>query len=1489
MNEMTTKQVKKMTAGILLCLAMLIAFITTPLQAEVLKGSGTEADPYVINNASDLEVFASMVDSGEDYTGKYIVLGGDIDLDAIASWNPIGAEGKSTDNAGKIFNGTFDGKGYTISNLKINANEAVNESNHGLFSTLASNAVVKNVNVTNAAITVENKAEVARAGVIAGDATGARIDNCSATGSVKVTTTGDKISFAAGILGRNVKDGIITNCWSDVTVTSTSTVGTKNSYAAGIVGMSGNNSLVANCATFGNVSASSPQATNYGGQAGGVIGMMAGKQYNTYATGDVTIGNGGLRQSHVWVGALDGQVTTTGMEENSDGTYQYPATGAVRTANYYASDVTLKMDVYNGSNKTSNTLETKALGYPGTTMNVDTVMSPIATTKANMAKTTFADTLNMNIQEVSNIIKAYGIEDIQLRDWQMVKSKALPNGEVWTSGEIDASIFAGGTGTEADPYLIKTTDQLNAFAGSLNAKIDYTGAYIALDNDITLTGTWNPIGGSDYLFNGTFDGKDYKISGMTLGTKDAPAALDSENLYIGLFGILGPKSVVKNVNLTEVSLYTTYAATAYLGGIAGVTQGSTSRGDYTGAIIDNCTVSGALSHTGEKGNQFVGGIAGMEYKGAIINCSSKVDISCVVISGDLAEAGGLVALNNRGLVANSWSDSTIYGSGSRENGKEGMATVSNLVACNAGDMVNCYASGDVTTKEHSTYAGMVSGWVTGIGKTYNCHYNLDSTMIVGKDTSSPLVVNPVESIGTKVASGVSEDGDAYTGGLIDKVTGYKADTYAAIADSLNNSFAAFPISITKYGISDNSLNSWFYDTETKTVTFGDKKAKAVYVQPDCEKVIKEEAKMKDGIWYGRNDEKTTVVKITVKDNAVIGTEVVSGTSSGKAFTAALEKAKYKATYGDFSDYAAADTSKFTDGKGTEAEPFLIANEEQLRYLSSSVNADVDWSGIYFKQTANITLKDGDWQPIGWTINAEINGKKTQVCAYPFRGNYDGGNYTIYNLTIGTKDAPTDQAASGLFGLTSGELKSNDKPTGEEQVIRLSNIHLENVNINVATRYETFTGGLVGSGQYGIYIDNCSVTGAINTTTQESFCRGGGIAASVLRGAVTNCWADVDINSVTDSNHVYIGGLYGMDNRVTTINSYALGDVTGNSSNNNKVHLGGLTGQAGGVHINCYAAGDVVSFKTTTDVGGLNGRLSGICVEYNCYFNSSALLKQGDTVCEAKGSGVEATNSEAIHVEGKTAEELGSKEFAALLNSNIEGEKLAASIAEVNDVLENSKSGLTQKNYYENNILQKWEVLKNGVVGFDTAIKDDPAKEMPFTDVTDNDWFKEDVAYAYAKGLMIGVEETKFAPNETTNRAMIVTILYRLEGTPEVGETSFKDVETNTWYTKAVAWAEHNNIVNGYGDGNFGPMDKITREQMATILYRYAELKGMDISASADLSAFTDAEQISDYAQKAISWANASGLIKGMGDSTLNPQGNALRCHVAAIFHRFLTK
>lgn len=635
---------------------------------------------------------------------------------------------------------------------------------------------------------------------------GTRIDVCSATGSVSSLTSGDALVYAGGMIGFAQIGTAITNCWTDVNVSAVANNTNKNSMAGGIIGSSGNYAVVANCAAFGNVYAASPASTNFGGMAGGLVGMMAGKQYTSYAAGDITIANGGLTKDHHWVGALDGQVTTSG----TTGGTAYPAEGAARSANYYAEDAVLKEEIYENNGATLKNTVTDEPADRGfsTQQGYDKVMVSTAVARPVMVSADFAETLNGNIREINGILAAYGITGIALREWQLEGGRVLPTGAVWTSGDISGSIFAGGSGTEGDPYLIATEEQLRDFAASLTSKIDYTGKYVALANDISVSSAaWMPIGGSQYLFNGTFDGRGYTINGLTLGAEDKPFALDNENLYIGLFGILGAKAAVKNVNLTNVAFYTTYAATAYLGGIAGITQGSTTSGDYTGAIIDACSVSGILYLNNTKGNHFVGGLVGMQYKGATINSRVSIRATGIVDGGDLAEVGGLAGLNNRGLIANCWTDNELlYASGNRENGNEGMAVVSNLVACNAGALVNCYASGDLTTREFSTYAGMVSGWVTGIGKSYACWYDLGSTMINGANTDNPVTMNPVAAIGTKVASGVTEEGDVYTGGLMDRMTAYDAAGYAAIADGLNASFAAFPIDITAYGM-DNRVTT----------------------------------------------------------------------------------------------------------------------------------------------------------------------------------------------------------------------------------------------------------------------------------------------------------------------------------------------------------------------------------------------------------------------------------------------------------------------------------------------------------------------------------------------------------------------------------------------------------------------------------------------------------------------------------------------------------
>ena len=177
----------------------------------------------------------------------------------------------------------------------------------------------------------------------------------------------------------------------------------------------------------------------------------------------------------------------------------------------------------------------------------------------------------------------------------------------------------------------------------------------------------------------------------------------------------------------------------------------------------------------------------------------------------------------------------------------------------------------------------------------------------------------------------------------------------------------------------------------------------------------------------------------------------------------------------------------------------------------------------------------------------------------------------------------------------------------------------------------------------------------------------------------------------------------------------------------------------------------------------------------------------------------------------------------------------------------------------------------------------------FEDVTEDAWYSEAVQYVYENGIMNGVSKERFAPDETVLRGMLVTILHRMEGEPAyAGSSSFKDVRAGSYCEKAVLWAAEQNIVTGYDDTSFGPDNGVTREQVAAILYRYTQYKGIPAETRGDLSKYGDAERVSSFALDAMSWAEGTGLITGTGSSMLNPKGLTTRAQMATIIMRYET-
>lgn len=177
--------------------------------------------------------------------------------------------------------------------------------------------------------------------------------------------------------------------------------------------------------------------------------------------------------------------------------------------------------------------------------------------------------------------------------------------------------------------------------------------------------------------------------------------------------------------------------------------------------------------------------------------------------------------------------------------------------------------------------------------------------------------------------------------------------------------------------------------------------------------------------------------------------------------------------------------------------------------------------------------------------------------------------------------------------------------------------------------------------------------------------------------------------------------------------------------------------------------------------------------------------------------------------------------------------------------------------------------------------------LPFSDVRTSDWFYQAVHYVFSQALMTGESQTLFNPNGNLNRAMLVVTLHRMENQPRLfTEAGFRDVPAEQWYSEAVVWAKASGIVTGNEDGRFAPNEEITREQVAAILYRYAQFKGLDVSAKGDLSGFADSAAVSGWAKEAMQWAVGAGLLNG-DNGSLKPAAGATRAEVAMILMRFI--
>lgn len=701
-----------------------------------------------------------------------------------------------------------------------------------------------------------------------------------------------------------------------------------------------------------------------------------------------------------------------------------------------------------------------------------------------------------------------------------------------------------------------------------------------------------------------------------------------------------------------------------------------------------------------------------------------------------------------------------------------------------------------------------------------------------------------------------------------------------------------------------------------------------------------------------------------------------------------------------------------EADGSESNPYVIANIDQLKAFADEVNKGNSYAGKYVVLGANLDLSEiAIWAPIGNSDHGKTNA---------FAGTFDGKGYTVSHVNCGKAGAAASYEAIGFFGVVSGTVK--------------------NLNVQIDKFYNTYSeyniamGGLVGILESKAVIDHCSVTGPDFALSDE------GTAAKVVGGLVghmksnslvANSWSDIYISagSLALNTQISVGGICGQQAQNSLIaNSASFGSVV-STVMTGKLRVGGLVGQTSGAIYNCYTSSTTkatlmgTDFKAddaaaTTAIGHLIGSSTTGAALYDCYYDKNAdqfsnsdmagdpsegKIERRQATGWENGSNVKTDES---FIEAKTASELASDAFAMVLNGNtknnikkaasdyfkgknlltdavstwedkaddgflswkLTGDRVlfgdtavvtvdVASVAlleqrsvaygtaknalklpeTVEVTLSNNKKvnlsvhwtcdkydGNTAGDYtFEGTLLLTDGITNPKSLKAYVVVKVQPKQDggntggggsggggggssgggsssggsgntgnngsssTPFLDIRTH-WAKSAIESAVAKGLFAGTSPTTFHPDQAMNRAMLVTVLYRMEKEPtaEGRGKSFADVSAGAYYAKAVAWASDKGIVAGYSETQFGPEDTITREQLAVILNRYATYKGYNTSKTADLAAFQDADQISEWARVPVQWANVMKLLNGRTSTTLAPKGSATRAEVAKILVTF---
>ena len=1049
-----------------------------------------------------------------------------------------------------------------------------------------------------------------------------------------------------------------------------------------------------------------------------------------------------------------------------------------------------------------------------------------------------------------------------------------------------------GSGTEGDPYRIATADDLLEFADKVNNQ-NRTSAWAILTANIDLSSvcgenidgdpvSWTPIGSDSSRYKGTFDGNNYTISGLYI---DSSSANDQ-----GLFGFVGIQGTVQNLSVSgSVS-----GSGNSVGGVVGLNSGS----------VEDCDFTGSVSGSGNS----VGGVVGYNSDiSTVENCYNTGAVS----GGECV--GGVVGLNS-GNVKNCYNTGTVTGTDDYVGGVVGQSF--------SASVTNSYNTGKVSG---NSYVGGVVGWNDSGSSTVTDCYFLQDTAGSGIGSGKPSEEN-VKSLTAEEFADQRKfsSWDFESTWKIESIFGRPTlQANAEIGGTANNPYKIFTATqLAAFRDLVNDENDQTADPDAHAKLMNN-----INLNPDMK--ISE-----DGTVTGAHDQWIPIGSISNE---------YTGTFNGNGKT-------ISGLYINTTSYE--DQGLFGYLSGTVQNLSVSGSVSGDWHVGGVVgyNNGGTVTGCIFSGSGSVSGSYHVGGIVGQNRGSVENCYNTGAVSGPDSGysnvvggvvgyNDSGANVeNCYNTgTVSGPDSGSGNFVGGVVGYNyhgtsvencynTGSVKGPDSGSGDWYV---GGVVGQNFGGTVENCYNTGSVTVTGSdGRVGGVVGynsgpvkNCYNTGTVSDGTTS----GGIVGQNSGSGSVTNCYflktADVNKNL----SGIGFGG-EGQEAIQKTADAFQSGEVAYLLQSK---QITPVWGQNIGEDKSPVLTSDQEKtvYRVPVDLN-YTGAQADQVIYTNSTLNAKEPTREGYTFdgwYDSNGNPVTAITATTakLYAQWTPVEEpdpepeeppytgkysyevstsVGDHGSLTVDRYATEGEKVTITVTPDDAYLLDDISvtaGGKEVALTAGGDGTYTFTMPSADVKITATFAEDPdwtpdEPEEPATDVSDifldvapNAWYKDAVQYAYDNGLMTGVSATEFAPEATTTRAMIVSILARLENVTTAEAAGFADVDDNDWYATAVNWAANVGVVNGYEDNTFQPNTAITREQLAAILMNYAAYKGEDVSNRADLTSYTD--QPSTWAEEAMSWAVAEGLISGVTADTLQPQGAATRAQVAAILQRFLSE